>query len=193
MERPTCPDTSFSLAVFNSLYNSDDNVFVGAPTGSGKTVCAEFAILRLLQHNPSGRCVYVAPKKALVDQVRRRGGLAADVASQPIVSCLSVCLSVCVFACPAQMYSDWHVRFGQRLGKKVVQLSGETSTDLRLLKEGTVIMATPEHWDILSRRWKQRKNVQNVHLFIVDELHLIGGENGVRGSVRDGARWKGWG
>ena len=90
------------------------------------------------------------------------------------------------------MYSDWHVRFGQRLGKKVVQLSGETSTDLRLLKEGTVIMATPEHWDILSRRWKQRKNVQNVHLFIVDELHLIGGENGVRGSVRGGASWKGY-
>jgi len=32
--------------VFNTVYNSDDNVFVGAPTGSGKTICAEFAILR---------------------------------------------------------------------------------------------------------------------------------------------------
>lgn len=31
---------------------------------------------------------------------------------------------------------------------------------------------------MLSRRWKQRKNVQNVNLFIVDELHLIGGESG---------------
>ena len=29
------------------------------------------------------------------------------------------------------------------------------------------------------RRWKQRKNVQNVNLFILDEAHLIGGENGV--------------
>lgn len=67
------PPPPLLLPVFNSLYNSDDNVFVGAPTGSGKTVCAEFAILRLLQNNPSGRCVYVAPKKALVDQVRRSG------------------------------------------------------------------------------------------------------------------------
>ena len=33
--------------VFNALYNMNDNVFVGAPTGSGKTVCAEFALLRL--------------------------------------------------------------------------------------------------------------------------------------------------
>ena len=30
----------------------------------------------------------------------------------------------------------------------------------------------------LSRRWKQRKLVQQVSLFIVDELHLIGGEGG---------------
>ena len=42
-----------------------------------------------------------------------------------------------------------------------------------------MIVSTPENWDMLSRRWKQRKNVQNVNLFIVDELHLIGGENGV--------------
>ncbi|KAL0409431.1 UNVERIFIED_CONTAM: DExH-box ATP-dependent RNA helicase DExH12 [Sesamum radiatum] len=32
--------------VFTILYNSDDNVLVAAPTGSGKTICAEFAILR---------------------------------------------------------------------------------------------------------------------------------------------------
>ena len=43
-----------------------------------------------------------------------------------------------------------------------------------------MIVSTPAQWDVLSRRWKQRKNVQNVHLFILDEAHLIGGESGVR-------------
>lgn len=43
-----------------------------------------------------------------------------------------------------------------------------------------MIVSTPEQWDVLSRRWKQRKNVQNVHLFILDEAHMIGGESGVR-------------
>ena len=66
------------------------------------------------------------------------------------------------------------------LNKKVVLLTGETSTDLKLLGKGDIIVSTPDKWDILSRRWKQRKNVQNVSLFIVDETHLIGGENGVR-------------
>uniref|UniRef100_A0A8C8K732 U5 small nuclear ribonucleoprotein 200 kDa helicase n=1 Tax=Oncorhynchus tshawytscha TaxID=74940 RepID=A0A8C8K732_ONCTS len=127
--------------VFNAVYNSDDNVFVGAPTGSGKTICAEFAILRMLLHNAEGRCVYITPMEALV-------------------------------------FVDWHQTFQDALNKKVVLLTGETSTDLKLLGKGDIIVSTPDKWDILSRRWKQRKNVQNVSLFIVDETHLIGGENG---------------
>ncbi|XP_055517961.1 U5 small nuclear ribonucleoprotein 200 kDa helicase [Leucoraja erinacea] len=130
--------------VFNAVYNSDDNVFVGAPTGSGKTICAEFAILRMLLQNSEGRCVYITPMEALAEQV----------------------------------FADWYEKFQQKLGKKVVLLTGETSTDLKLLGKGNIIISTPEKWDILSRRWKQRKNVQNVNLFVVDEVHLIGGENG---------------
>ena len=70
-------------------------------------------------------------------------------------------------------------QFGEDgLGLNVVQLTGETAADVKLLEKGNIIVATPEHWDMLSRRWKQRKNVQAVSLFIVDELHLIGGRNG---------------
>uniref|UniRef100_A0A8C5MHM6 U5 small nuclear ribonucleoprotein 200 kDa helicase n=1 Tax=Leptobrachium leishanense TaxID=445787 RepID=A0A8C5MHM6_9ANUR len=130
--------------VFNTVYNSDDNVFVGAPTGSGKTICAEFAILRMLLQNSEGRCVYITPMEALAEQV----------------------------------FMDWFEKFQDRLYKKVVLLTGETSTDLKLLGKGNIIISTPEKWDILSRRWKQRKNVQNVSLFVVDETHLIGGANG---------------
>ncbi|KAL0373040.1 UNVERIFIED_CONTAM: DExH-box ATP-dependent RNA helicase DExH12 [Sesamum calycinum] len=50
--------------------------------------------------------------------------------------------------------------------------------DLKLLERGQIIISTPEKWDALSRRWKQRKHVQQVSLFIVDELHLIGGQGG---------------
>ena len=40
--------------VYSSLFTTNDNVFVGAPTGSGKTVCAEFAILRHWSQSPKG-------------------------------------------------------------------------------------------------------------------------------------------
>lgn len=135
---------SVQTQIFNALYTTDDNVFVGAPTGSGKTICAEFALLRAFSRNDAARVVYIAPVQALCDIV----------------------------------YADWKVKFGKSLGKPVVQLTGESSTDMKLLAKGQVIIATPEQWDVLSRRWKQRRNVQNINLFVVDEAHLIGGENG---------------
>lgn len=73
---------------------------------------------------------------------------------------------------------DWKERIGPVLQKTVVKLTGEPSTDLKLLQRGDIIIATAENWDNISRRWKQRKNVQAVKLFIVDDLHMIGGTNG---------------
>ena len=128
---------------FNNLYNTDDNVLIGAPPSSGKRLCAEIAILRLFDTNPEGRCVYVTPVQELADIV----------------------------------LADWQNKFGA-LGKKTVMLTGETATDLKLIAKGHVVIATPEKWDVLSRRWKQRKNVQNVQLFICDEIHLLGGPEG---------------
>ncbi|XP_027106928.1 DExH-box ATP-dependent RNA helicase DExH12-like [Coffea arabica] len=132
--------------VFTILYNSDDNVLVAAPTGSGKTICAEFAILRNHQKGPESvmRAVYIAPIEALAKE----------------------------------RYNDWKRKFGDGLGMKVVELTGETATDIKLLERGQIIISTPEKWDAISRRWKQRKHVQQVSLFIVDELHLIGGQGG---------------
>jgi len=53
--------------VFNAVYNSDENVFVGSPPGSGKTLIAEFSILRMFS-SPAGRngedhCVYISPRE----------------------------------------------------------------------------------------------------------------------------------
>lgn len=88
----------------------------------------------------------------------------------------------CVYIAPVpglakERLADWGAKFGG-LGLNVVELTGETAADVKALEKGNIVVASPEHWDMLSRRWKQRKNVQNVALFIVDELHLVGGRNG---------------
>lgn len=131
--------------VFNSLYKTDQNVFVGAPTGSGKTVCAEFALLRHWIQGDAGRAVYIAPFQELVDA----------------------------------RLQDWQKRLSHLAGgKEIVKLTGETATDLKMLEKGDLILATPTQWDVLSRQWKRRKNVQTVQLFIADDIHLLGGYQG---------------
>ena len=54
--------------VFQALYTSDENVFIGAPTGSGKTICAEFALLRLWSKRDQTRAVCIEPYQEMVDQ-----------------------------------------------------------------------------------------------------------------------------
>ena len=51
--------------LFHVLYHSDTPVFLGAPTGSGKTVIAELGILRMKRLHPKGIAVYIAPLKSL--------------------------------------------------------------------------------------------------------------------------------
>jgi len=67
---------------------------------------------------------------------------------------------------------------GELLGVKVRALTGETRQDLKLLNEGQVVVATTTQWDALSRSWKQRRVIQTVTLFIMDEIHLLGGADG---------------
>ncbi|EEH46397.1 ATP-dependent RNA helicase BRR2 [Paracoccidioides brasiliensis Pb18] len=130
---------------FKSLFDSDDNVFLGAPTGSGKTVCAEFALLHHWSKSKFGKAVYIAPFQELIDH----------------------------------RLSDWQSRLGNLdSGKNIAKLTGETTADLKILEKADLVLATPIQWDVLSRQWQRRKNVQAVDLFIADELHMLGGQGG---------------
>ncbi|KAH7652348.1 DNA helicase protein [Dioscorea alata] len=52
--------------IFHVLYHSDSNVLLGAPTGSGKTISAELAMLHLFDSQPDMKVIYIAPLKAIV-------------------------------------------------------------------------------------------------------------------------------
>lgn len=56
---------------FHELFKTDKNCLVCAPSGSGKTVCAEFAIMRMLTTTSDGKCVYVAPTDDIANPIYR--------------------------------------------------------------------------------------------------------------------------
>lgn len=130
--------------IFHTLYHSDCNVLLGAPTGSGKTVAAELAIFRIFREYPQFKAVYIAPLKALV----------------------------------RERMEDWKVRIEQKLGKKVVELTGDVTPDMRAVAQADLIVTTPEKWDGISRSWQTRSYVKAVALLVIDEIHLLGDERG---------------
>ncbi|OWM65237.1 hypothetical protein CDL15_Pgr008827 [Punica granatum] len=129
---------------FHILYHTDNNVLLGAPTGSGKTISAELAMLRLFDTQPDMKVVYIAPLKAIV----------------------------------RERMSDWKKNLVPRLGKQMVEMTGDYTPDLMALLSADIIISTPEKWDGISRNWHSRSYVKKVGLTILDEIHLLGADRG---------------
>lgn len=140
------------------ILESDGNLLIASPPGSGKTVLGELAIMKTLvqlgqpmQENDDDDeesfgdhlLVYLTPKES---------------------SC-------------HERFDDWNVKFGEDSywRQQVCALTGDSTADLRLLARANLLIATPTQWDVLSRRWKQRKRIQQVHLLLLDEAHFLGG------------------
>ncbi|CAG8491424.1 14313_t:CDS:10, partial [Racocetra fulgida] len=129
--------------VFDTLYKTPNNVLIGAPTGSGKTVTAELAMWAFREF-PRSKVVYIAPLKALV----------------------------------RERVDDWKSRLTGPTKRKLVELTGDVTPDLKSIEKADIIITTPEKWDGISRSWQHRNYVQAVSLVIIDEIHLLGGDRG---------------
>lgn len=97
---------------FHTLYHTDENILLGAPTGSGKTIVAELCMLRLFGVYPGRKVVYIAPLKALA----------------------------------RERVQDWtrDNSFKGKMGKKVIELTGDTAPDMMAIKQADILITTPE-------------------------------------------------
>lgn len=126
---------------FHNLWETNQNLFIGAPKGSGKTVCAEIAILNAWRLNKQ-RILYLQPSQDLVDL----------------------------------QLKIWNRKFtGLTDPPKIIsKLTGEATTDARILAKSHLVLATPSQFDIVSRRWRQRKAIQTLDLVVADDIQLVG-------------------
>jgi helicase len=65
-------ETPKSLSRDNYLSDDIKQVLVSMPTSAGKTLLAELAIIKVLENNQGAKCVYVAPSRALVDEIESK-------------------------------------------------------------------------------------------------------------------------
>ncbi|XP_008294380.1 probable ATP-dependent DNA helicase HFM1 [Stegastes partitus] len=131
-----------SKALDDVLYTSK-NFVACAPTGSGKTVLFELAIIRLLMETPEPwrdvKAVYMAPIKALC----------------------------------SQCFENWKKKFGPLgLSCKELTGDTEID-DFFEIQDSHIILTTPEKWDSMTRKWKDNCLLQLVRLFLIDEVHVV--------------------
>ncbi|KAI7865814.1 Sec63 Brl domain-containing protein [Spinellus fusiger] len=73
---------------------------------------------------------------------------------------------------------DWNKRLTGPMNKKLVELTGDVTPDLKTIEAADIIITTPEKWDGISRSWQSRSYVREVSCVIIDEIHLLGGDRG---------------
>ncbi|AMD22199.1 HGL141Wp [Eremothecium sinecaudum] len=137
----------FQSQVFHSLYNGDENVFIGACKGAGKTVMAEIALMNHWRSG-KGRAIYISPSQGKIDI----------------------------------LVKHWRKKYSDIAGFKNINKFGrELSANIRILAESHLVLATPAQFDLISRKWKRRKNIQTLQLMILDDVHTI--SNGYDGAI----------
>ncbi|KAK6925102.1 Sec63 domain [Dillenia turbinata] len=167
--------------IFHILYHTDNNVLLGAPTGSGKTISAELAMLRLFNTRPDMKVLSHFLKHWTFYWVLDRYGsfdLAFDSMDQIRTFSAWVVYIAPLKAIVRERMSDWRKRLVSQLGKEMVEMTGDYTPDLMALLSADIIISTPEKWDGISRNWQSRSYVKKVGLMILDEIHLLGADRG---------------
>ncbi|XP_029451223.1 activating signal cointegrator 1 complex subunit 3 isoform X2 [Rhinatrema bivittatum] len=138
--------------VFETAYNTNENMLICAPTGAGKTNIAMLAVLHeIRQHIQQGvikkdefKIVYVAPMKALA----------------------------------AEMTNYFSKRL-EPLGITVKELTGDMQLSKGEILRTQMLVTTPEKWDVVTRKSVGDIALsQLVRLLIVDEVHLLHEDRG---------------
>lgn len=69
---------------------------------------------------------------------------------------------------------DWQKKFCH-LNLTCAELTGDTERgEMNAVRNGSIIVTTPEKWDSITRKWKDHKKlIQLVKLFLIDEVHIL--------------------
>eukprot|EP00850_Spirogloea_muscicola_P022734 SM000309S11869 [mRNA] locus=s309:40999:48383:+ [translate_table: standard] len=177
-ELPRCYQPLFTFRYFNavqsesfgSVLQSDQNIIVSSPTGRqgvevclikiiGKTVLFELAIFRLLRGHVT-----------CDEEFLRCSGRLKAVYIAPLKALVQ------------ERQQDWSSRFGKVLGLRCQELTGDSDqTTLAELQDADIICTTPEKFDAISRKHRDRGGLgffADIGLLLIDEVHLLSESRG---------------
>lgn len=145
-------------AMASALYKKHaPNLLVCAPTGAGKTNVAMMTILNEIS-------TFVSEQGSKVD-----------------VSRLKTDLKICYIAPMKALVQEIVQNYSKRLqdyGIVVKELSGDVNLTKSEIDNTQLIVATPEKFDVITRKNNVKNLLDKIDLIIFDEVHLLHNERG---------------
>lgn len=152
--------------VLNTALNTEESMLICAPTSSGKTNIAMLSILNLMKNHSK-----------IIESTNNSNN------EKTKISFNLQKIKVVIITPMKALAKETVNNFGNRLasyGLKVSELSGDSSLNRYEIEETNIIVATPEKWDIVSRKLDNKSIIDNIKLMIIDEIHLL---HDIRGTV----------
>ncbi|OHS96505.1 putative helicase mug81 [Tritrichomonas foetus] len=155
---PSCDSfNDIQSLVYEEAYNTNENMLVCAPTGAGKTNVALLAILQEIRK-------HIVEKPGLPSLVNHKDNF------------------LIVYITPMKaLATEIKEKFTtslRHLKVNVKEYTGDTKIPAAELERSHLLVATPEKWDIATRRGGEDAIGARLKLLIIDEIHLLQDDRG---------------
>ena len=143
--------------VFNQAFHKTHNMLISAPTGAGKTNVALLTVLQEIKRHivekPGLPSLVNQNDKFLIVYITPMKALAAEIKEKFTTSL-------------------------RHLKVNVKEYTGDTRISAEELYRSHILVATPEKWDIATRRGGEDTIGSRLKLLIIDEIHLLQDDRG---------------
>ncbi|KAL0206484.1 hypothetical protein P9112_001791 [Eukaryota sp. TZLM1-RC] len=139
--------------IFDSCYNSNVNMLICAPTGAGKTNIALLAMAKEIEKHMNSQGNLINKSNWKIIYLAPMKALASEVVGK-----MKTSLSV--------------------LGLTVREVTGDTNLTREQIEDCQLIVATPEKWDVITRKSQDSVLVSQTKLIVIDEIHLLAEDRG---------------
>jgi replicative superfamily II helicase len=140
-------------SVFKTAFTTNENLLVCAPTGTGKTNIALLTILHEIEKYLLSNPYRIGSSEFLVVYISPIKALATEITNKLKNSLKS--LKICVN-----------------------EYTGDTSLSFLETSHSHILIATPEKWDVTTRKFEGSSIGSRLSLLIIDEIHFLQDDRG---------------
>ncbi|CRG94529.1 pre-mRNA-splicing helicase BRR2, putative [Plasmodium gallinaceum] len=159
--------------IFSSVYENKGNVIICSSTSKYYLIPVELAIIKMIKflfELNSYIKKYIKKEEDLLKIINDKK--LTDIIYNNPLELVKVVYIAPLEEIVLKTYKNW-ISFKNTFNLSMCILSGDIQVDMKLLQKNNIVLCTPDKYDNISKKWRRKKILQNVNLYIFDHIELL--------------------